>query len=209
MRKIFKISFLLGMFIANQATAGIFGPSNFEECVLENLKNAKNELAVQAVYSACGDKFNKPSKPSKEKAEHVNKHMFTALHQSRPTLFALINKIEVTAAQIQRGTPSSQMTHTLNLNLTNRNDFLVEAVSIGILKSGKKSCSWEDQDYAEFYVCVGNVGGYESGSMECNIPNVNNRPSGWKYCITGLGFSATESDMNKFMKKYSIPPLKR
>jgi len=208
MNKRLIIFFATSILFANQASAGIFGPSNFEECVLENLKNAKNELAVRAVYAMCGDKFDKPSKSSNP-TEKPSEKMFTGLHNSRPTLHALINKIEITTSKIEKSRSSAQLPYTLKLYVTNRNDFLVEAVSVAILKSGKKTCSWEEKDYAEFYVCVGDVHGYGSGAMECDIPNVNNRPAGWGYCITGIGFRTTESDSNKFMKKYSIPPLKK
>lgn len=208
MCKSLNLFFVAFMFVANHATAGIFGPSNFEECVLENLKNAKNEMAVRAVYAMCGDKFNKSSKSSNP-TEQPTERMFTGLHNSRPTLHALINKIEVTTSKIEKSRSSAQLPYTLKLYVTNRNDFLVEAVSVAILKSGKKTCSWDDQDYAEFYICIGDVNGYGSGTMECDVPNVNNRPTGWNYCITGLGFRATEADSNKFMKKYSIPPLKK
>lgn len=44
--------------------AGLLGPSNYEDCVLENLKNAKTDLAVQTVYAMCSEKFQ--SKPSKK-----------------------------------------------------------------------------------------------------------------------------------------------
>ena len=39
------------------ANALIFGPSNYEDCVLENLKNTKTELGIQTVYVMCREKF--------------------------------------------------------------------------------------------------------------------------------------------------------
>ena len=41
------------------AICGLFPPSNFEDCVLEGIKDAKNEAAVNAIYQMCGRKFPK------------------------------------------------------------------------------------------------------------------------------------------------------
>lgn len=39
---------------------GIFGPSNYEDCVLEGLKTARTKEAVNSVHSMCRRKFNVP-----------------------------------------------------------------------------------------------------------------------------------------------------
>ena len=45
--------------------AALFGPSTYEECVLENLKNAKTNDAVVTVHAMCKAKFQK-EKSSKD-----------------------------------------------------------------------------------------------------------------------------------------------
>ena len=37
--------------------AGLFGPDNYEDCVLEGIKDAKTDLAVKLVINTCLDKF--------------------------------------------------------------------------------------------------------------------------------------------------------
>ena len=46
----------------NAAQAGIFGPANYDECILENLKNASTPAAVATMKTACSNKF--PNKNS-------------------------------------------------------------------------------------------------------------------------------------------------
>ncbi len=43
----------------NYSYAGLLGPSNYEDCVLENIKNAKTDLGVKTVYAICKEKFKK------------------------------------------------------------------------------------------------------------------------------------------------------
>lgn len=40
----------------SSSQAGVLGPSNEDECVLENMKNAKIEIASQLVMNACYSK---------------------------------------------------------------------------------------------------------------------------------------------------------
>ena len=55
---------LFQLFLFSNSYAGLLGPSNYEDCVLENLKNAKTDLAVQTVYAMCSEKFQ--SKPTRK-----------------------------------------------------------------------------------------------------------------------------------------------
>ena len=42
--------------------SGLFGPSNYDECIIESMKGVKSDLAAAAVMKACMNKF--PSKKS-------------------------------------------------------------------------------------------------------------------------------------------------
>lgn len=57
MKKIICGGILAVLLIASSASAGWFGPSTYEECVLENLKDVKTDIAARLVPSACRDKF--------------------------------------------------------------------------------------------------------------------------------------------------------
>ncbi len=55
--------FLFGFSIFGNAFAQLFGPSNYEDCVLRGLNNAKTDLAVISVEENCRNKF--PEKKQK------------------------------------------------------------------------------------------------------------------------------------------------
>jgi len=58
--------------LSGNTYAGLFGPDNYEDCILEGLKDAKTDLAVKLVNRACFDKFPSntapPPKPKNVKA---------------------------------------------------------------------------------------------------------------------------------------------
>ena len=53
---LFACCFMLPM----SANAGLFGPGNYEECVLDNMKGITSDQAAGAVAAACRSKFSKP-----------------------------------------------------------------------------------------------------------------------------------------------------
>jgi hypothetical protein len=53
------VTILIAITLSGQATAGLFGPSTYDDCILDGVKEAKTELAVKAVYQSCRNKFPK------------------------------------------------------------------------------------------------------------------------------------------------------
>jgi hypothetical protein len=51
------VTILIAITLSGQATAGLFGPSTYDDCILDGVKQAKTDLAVQAVYQSCRNKF--------------------------------------------------------------------------------------------------------------------------------------------------------
>ena len=54
--KALVIGFILSISI--NSFAGIFGPSSFEDCILDGVKSAKSQAAVDAIKQACAIKFS-------------------------------------------------------------------------------------------------------------------------------------------------------
>ncbi len=54
---------LLFVMLNSSTYAGIFGPSNYEDCVLQGLKEAKTETAVYVLKEMCASKFTKSEQP--------------------------------------------------------------------------------------------------------------------------------------------------
>jgi hypothetical protein len=51
------------------AFAGLFGPSNYDECVLEHLKGVSSDVGARMVAAVCANQF--PAKKAAEKAALV------------------------------------------------------------------------------------------------------------------------------------------
>lgn len=47
------------MTLVTPASAGIFGPATYDDCILDGVKQAKTDLAVRAIYQSCRNKFPK------------------------------------------------------------------------------------------------------------------------------------------------------
>jgi len=58
------------LLLCTSANAGIFGPSNFEECILEQMKGIKSDAAANAVTYACRAKFPAKETPKSEQKRY-------------------------------------------------------------------------------------------------------------------------------------------
>jgi hypothetical protein len=137
--------------------------------------------------------------------------LFTALDDNRPTLYPLISKITYLNSEVVQtgtnyyGVKSWDYGHHLSIHVTNRNNFPIAGIQIGIPKKIKtgQSCSWDSNYYNEIYLCSGIVDSMGSGQLTCQIPNITKRKIAT--CIVGFGIYATESKIDQFMKEFSIP----
>ncbi|MGE4441914.1 MAG: hypothetical protein AB7D27_10565 [Desulfomicrobium sp.] len=81
--------------VVNESYAGWFGPSNYDECILDNMKNVDSDAAARLVAQACRKKFpvNKNSNSIQElKEDVVNKIEGKASFDSKVT--AIMEKKE-------------------------------------------------------------------------------------------------------------------
>ena len=63
MNKILTTIILLLSVLPSVGNAQIFGPSNYEDCIIEGMQGVASDVAAVAVRSACREKF--PNKPIK------------------------------------------------------------------------------------------------------------------------------------------------
>lgn len=70
--------------IANPIHAGWFGPGNYDECVLENMKGVQSERAAREISFACRRQF--PAKPKDEKYVGDCRDVRSELIQARAAL---------------------------------------------------------------------------------------------------------------------------
>jgi hypothetical protein len=48
---------ILGFALAGTAGAGWFGPSNYDECILEHLKGVSSDMGARMVAASCAKQF--------------------------------------------------------------------------------------------------------------------------------------------------------
>jgi len=186
-----------------------FGPNNFEDCVLDGIKNAKSDQAANAVIGACRIKFPNKTAPAPTINYDPPVHnLFSTLGNYRPTLNTLISNISINQSQVVQtgsntyGIKSYDYGHHLSIEVTNRNDFPIQQIEIGLnSKTGK--CGWDDKEYTEIYSCSGSTNPRASSVYTCSIPRIESRKV--RFCITGFGFYGNEADVTTFKNKYSIP----
>tara|TARA_B100001057_G_scaffold370139_1_gene373954 strand:+ start:46 stop:438 length:393 start_codon:yes stop_codon:yes gene_type:complete len=62
MKKTTLLIFLL-IGYAETSSAQLFGPRNYEDCIIEGMQGIASDLAAEAVRSACREKFPLPPRP--------------------------------------------------------------------------------------------------------------------------------------------------
>lgn len=198
------------IFTINSYAWNPFGPNNFEDCVLDGIKNAKSDQAANAVMSVCRRKFPDKSPPAPVVTyDPPGVRLFSGLGMNRPNLNALISNLNITASRVvQTGTNSYGIKsydygHHLSVEITNRNDFPVNTIEIGLNSLKNGTCTWDDKNYSEIHRCFGQANSRASGVFRCDIPRIENRNI--RFCVTGLGIYGTEADSDKFKIKYGIP----
>lgn len=203
--------FALILVLCTTANAGLFGPSNFEECILDQMKNIKSDSAADAVTYACRIKFPPKETSTYTASETPEVHLFSALGDVRPTLNALVSKIDIVSIYTEQtgtnmyGVKSYDYGHHLKINLTNRHNFFINTIQVGIPKKGN-NCSWDANHYAEVYACSGTASSLSSGLFTCQIPNLDRRKV--SICLVGFGIVGTKTEATQFMQKYGIPKRK-
>lgn len=106
--------------------AGIFGPSNFDDCVLDSMKGVTSDVAARSIYQSCRQKF--PEKQVKNNARNLSDRELSML--------------------TGRGGPA-QVGNYFSVNLLNGNkDLTVSAVTLAVTTkiSGKVVTNYYDTD---------------------------------------------------------------
>lgn len=197
---------IIGIFLMPTfATAGLFGPSTFDDCVLEGLKTAKTDFAVRALYSTCGSKF--PSKESNAPAPKVvnpeeakrtalikkcgiseqgDKKIHGFMVDIFPAVADAVSKLK--SQKLSRGTGYNR--GTTYISFQNNNSFPISGVMIGFgLNKELKNCSWKANDYKATFICnysrnTDGVSATTYGSIPC--PQDIDHFYKDNYCIIGI-----------------------
>jgi hypothetical protein len=83
--KVLCIAILQFILITSSVEAGLFSPSTFEECVLDNMKGVSSDVAAGIVYNTCREKF--PLKIPKKCKEKSKKYLLYQVNSIRRFIF--------------------------------------------------------------------------------------------------------------------------
>ena len=207
-----KIIFLVVMLCLSSVQANAdfwnpFGPKNYDECVLDKIKDVKSESAVQALKDSCEAKF--PEKISAQERAAIEKDESLRKKCGIPK-DAYTRKFVLRPFMSQEGIYLSSsarlkvLSHINNLtdrafvsgsdaggyfSFQNRNAYRVTAVQIGITQKGSNTCQYTLTDYAATTYCVNSngdsVGAFSYGTLSCRVvpPTVRSNP---QYCVIGI-----------------------
>lgn len=206
-----KKLFLLGLFVFSVNGYAFFGPDNYEDCILENVKDAKSDAAVGAVYDACATKF--PSKTSKENRVKENKlkrrmlkcglkkndfSSFVVFRRDTPSTFEVINRIK--SMSLSNG----------SIKFQNNNNFGISLLELGFTKQKKcPSHSEEDIGFSARIACKGwspNTGVPRGKYGEINCQRVPREILKLNFCIVGFGptFDRLGEGLISYMEKNKL-----
>ena len=141
--------FIFQFFVVNFGYAA----SNYDDCILENMKNADNPRAADHIAAACASKFQSNPPPAKRKnnAETIltkkepdSGVLKFARNSDRARVF--VNKVEIT----KRRDYEYDFQETI-FEVMNRNSFGISKVLIGITES--ESCKNDISSFLIIYEC--------------------------------------------------------
>lgn len=199
------------IFVTSSSSAGLFGPSDYDECVLDGLKNAKSKDLAPAIYNACANKF--PTKPSRQDREDaaksaaiLKKCRITEEQNRSRMVIGGDSRVGASAyiANLKSITLDASSKYSNSISFQNNNKIGISAVQIGfgLDKRRNNSCSFASEDYKAVLNCFNlstdnGVGAGSYGSLECD-PNVRNFRNE-SYCI--IGFAPV---YDRFIKGFAV-----
>lgn len=189
------------LFLSVDADAGFFTSDgdSYAECMENRRQDIKNAQQASIAANYCRQKHPSAYVPPEETRYYTLPGTAASSMETAPQFMvvrSLINAIEITS--------SDRNYEYMDINITNRNDFNVAGLIIGIQKNMGGKCSWDEADYLAFYEFHGNVAGKMSGNVRSNDRAILKLEK-LSYCVTGLQIYTTRTKANSFLKAHNIP----
>lgn len=190
--------------IAHSDLFGLFSPTNLVQC-LAKAGEAKTQVAAQHMIAACNEQFKSNTdapitKPKEQKlqCEQAGEKVVSFGNPNAKNVYIMVDdniahlKLMKKIDQLKIYTSSPYSSNKLNIDIQNWNDFSINMLFLGLIKSSKKICKKEN--YIEQIYCDGFANPSLSGSFSCDAPSTKD----YKTCIIGLSTS-----MDNYPKVYS------
>lgn len=107
-------SIVVSMAMVSPALAGWFGPSSYEDCILESMKGITSDKAAKEIKEACTDKVARKPTPAEE-AQYARQRQIDAV---RPLSSSELAEMKITELDIH---PRSGGGYWVDANLYNGN----------------------------------------------------------------------------------------
>ncbi|CAH0439969.1 hypothetical protein LMG9673_00752 [Ralstonia pseudosolanacearum] len=178
----------------------------------------RNEIKNTSQY-VIADNFCRKKHPAQELVNPFDPSAATSVQE--PVELMLVSGIEPSNAHARPAIAAVSLTHVAlahdgqefgsgvrshdfrwytRVDTTNRNQFPLSALIVGVTQRGVKRCDWDAKSYPEVYQCNGYAGSGMSGSFKCYMPDSEKRlHAGEAYCAVGLGIMGTLSDLSRYL----------
>jgi hypothetical protein len=166
-----------------------FGPSTYEDCILQGTHGVSSDAGVELIRSACVAKFKKSRlailpmavTSQQDDAALLKKCKVSDSADSR-SVFSIFKRpsLLVAANKLKRRSVSHDY-YQSELSFQNGNGFAISAVAIGFTK--QNSCPVKADSYDAVFVCGGYVGAGTYGSLQCP-PKISEFKG--SYCVTAI-----------------------
>ena len=198
MNKIRLFIYATLLFIPIDSAAGFFTSDgdNYAECMENRRQDIKNAQQASIAANYCRQKHPSAYIPPEE----ARYYTLSGTGANGMVVRLLISAIEITSSDRNYDALFPYM----DINITNRNDFNVAGLIIGITKDKGGKCSWDEADYLAFYEFQGGVAGKMSGNVRSNDRAILKLKK-FNYCVTGLQIYTTRTKANSFLKTHNIP----
>lgn len=149
------------------------GPSNYEECILDNMENAANAAAAYQIRMACKSKFGVSEPDEKKPVISVeNEYLW-----ERESVFGVLENIKI-----------NEIPSKSSVKITNSNSTSIKSITLSNPLSG--TCDKNKSNYTEFITCrtefFTDVEPMTTKTLHCS-PDI--KPG--KVCLVGVSFDIT------------------
>jgi len=178
---------------SSTARADLFGPENYDECIIESMEGVKSDVAARAIAQACMSQFPEETKPeAASSAERKHEFLMSRIGFDIETdgMRESINKIRFVDQ------PNGVYGGVRFMNGTT---FAISRLKVGI-KESCGSCHSKLSDYKYIVNCEGLILGQSAETLTCDNFDGN-------FCVVGFTsaeFFTSRKEIQEHFKKHGV-----
>ena len=151
-----------------------FGPSTYEDCILQGTRGMTSDDGVALVRSACESKFNNKDTSGNPFSDALTFAKTSLLKScnipddaTSHSAFSvsMLPKLQEAANKIEKRKIDGFIEQEFSFQ--NKNKFSISSVALGFTSKDGGNCPTETSDYDAVFICTGFVGSGTYGTMQC------------------------------------------